>query len=210
MSDESCDCGTAAVEQATDATAGPDRWVDERPVETARLPDDVARVMSEFYPTESVETFEEFVAASRATAGGGSLSVADLCHVDGETPHVARADGETYRFRCFFDGVALAYLVDEAVEIRTESPGGSAVELRVTPDGTVDTTPADAAMSFGIATGAADVTDPAVDDVYEGVCAYVKAFPSREAYQAWAAAVDGATVGLPLADALPIAAALAE
>jgi hypothetical protein len=210
MTDESYSCGSTAVVETTDAAAGPDRWIDDRPIGQARLPDDVRRVMSAFYPLDSVETIDDFVAASRTVAGGGSLGVEDLCHVDGETPHVARTTDETYRFRCFFDGVALSYLVDQAVEIRTESPGGDAVELTVTPDGTVDSSPADAVMSLGIATDAADVADPTAAQVYEAVCTYVKAFPSRAAYLSWAAAVDGATVGLPLADGVPIATALAE
>ncbi len=198
------------MEQSTDGAAGVDRWVDERPVGAARLPDDVARVMTAFYPAGPVETLDDFVAATRAAVDGDALGVADLCHVDGETPHVARTGDETYRFRCFYDGVALSYLVDEPVEIRTESPGGVPVELRVTPDGTVERSPAEAAMSFGIATEAADVTDPTVETVYGHVCPYVRAFPTRERYREWAASVDAATVGLPLSAGLPIAAALVE
>lgn len=206
MSDETCSCGGSGVEQPTEET---DRWVDDRPVRSALLPDDVARVMTAFFGTGPVETFDDFVAATREGAGG-ALAVEDLCHVDGETPHVARAAGETYRFRCFYDGVALAYLVDEPVEIRTESPAGTGIELRVTPDGEVETSPPEAVMSFGIATDAADVTDPTAEAVYGQVCPYVKAFPSRDSYREWAAAVDAATVGVPIAAGLPIAAAFAE
>lgn len=186
-----------------------DRWLDERPVGAARLPDDVARAMTALYPGPSVETVDDFVAATR-TGAGGALAVEDLCHVDRETPHVARTAGETHRFRCFFDGVALASLADEAVEIETESPGGATVELTVTPDGEVDVSPAGAAMSLGIATDAPDVIDPTPEAVYGRVCPYVKAFPSRERYREWAAGVDAATVGLPLVAGLPIAAALVE
>jgi hypothetical protein len=200
-------------ERATDgaATAG---WLAERPATTATLPPGTARALGRFFGTEPVETLAAFVEATRTAAGGG-VAVEDLCHVDGETPHVAETGEETYRFRCFYDGVALAHLLGEPVEVRTESPGGTAVEVRVSADGEVDATPPGAAMSLGVATGTGTGTatagdGPAADDVYGAVCPYVLAFPSREHYERWAADVDAATVGMPLPAGVPVAAALTE
>lgn len=215
MSDEACDCCEPTTDQTTERTATPDggfdRWLDERPVTTAPLPPDASRLWGRFYRQSSIETLDDVVAATRAAAGGGPIAVEDLCHAGEETPHRARTADATHHFRCFFDGVALAHLADEPVEIRTASPAGTPVEVRASPDGGVDAAPG-AAMSFGIA---ADVDplpdgDGAPDDLYRAMCPYVKAFPSRERYEGWAAAVDAATVGMPLAAGMPIATALAD
>lgn len=65
-------------------------------------------------------------------------------------------------------------------------------------------------MSFGIATDVVDDSDsaPAVEAVCEAICPYVKAFPSPESCESWAAGVNVATVGLPLTEGLAVAAAL--
>lgn len=209
MTDEPCDCDDASVRR-TDGRGATDRWLDERPVLEAPLPPGMAREMTGFYGEGPVETLGDFVAATRAGVGGG-LAVEDLCHAGGETPHRATVAGERYRFQCFYDGVALSHLVDEPAEVRTESPAGEPVTVRVDPDGGVETTPAGTVMSFGIATDvAADGDDPTVEDVYDAVCPYVKAFPERGRYEAWAAGVDAATVGLPVAEGMPVAAALTD
>lgn len=211
MSNEACDCCGATPERSTGRTATPDRWLGERPVGEARLPPDVAEIMSRFYGAERVATLDDFVAATRAATGGGAIDVDELCHVEGETPHRATTVDETYHFRCFFDGIALAHLVDEPVDIRTESPAGTPVEMHATSDGDVDATPSDTVMSLGIAADAeAPDDEPTPEAVYEAVCPYVKAFPSRDTYESWAAGVDAATIGMPLAAGVPVAAALAE
>jgi alkylmercury lyase len=189
----------------TDAGA---RWLDERPALDGSLPSDLARLASEFYGVGDVETLGDYATATRAAADG-NIEVADLCHADGETPHRATTNGETYHFQCFYDGVVLARLRSEPVSIRTESPGGSVVELEVAADGSVTDAPSAAAMSFGIAPEAVTGDgEPTPEEVYGAVCPYVKAFPSREAYEGWAAATDAATVGLPLTAGLPVATAL--
>lgn len=221
MTDETCFCGGTAEEQNADETpieipgggpASDDRWIDRRPVTDGALPADVAAVMSGFYTADAVETVGDFVDATRADAGGGGISVEELCHVDGESPHVASTPGETYHFRCFFDGVALSLLVDEPVEIRTESPGGEPVEVRASPDGDVESTPPGVVISFGIDRTVEATSDGGPDpaDVYAAVCPYVKVFPSRERYEGWAAATDAATVAMPLEAGMPVAQALTE
>jgi alkylmercury lyase len=162
--------------------------------------------------TESLGTLKDFVQVTRAEVGAGSIQVEDLCHVSGESAHRATTDDETYHFECFHDGIALAYLAGEPVDIRTRSPSGTEIDIHATPDGDVQVTPSGAVMSFGIADEFEHErgTEPTVEAVYANICPYVKAFPSRESYQSWAAAVDGATVGLPLKAGMPIAAALTE
>lgn len=220
MSDETCSCTETEVEQTTRTTdqsevvtSATERWVDEQPVGEATLPGDVSAVMSDFYSVASVETLDDFVVATRADTGDSAITVSQLCHVDGDSTHRASTPSETYDFRCFYDGVALSHLVEEPVEITTESPGGRAITVEATPDGGIETTPSGAVMSLGIASDAAAAVDGDAPDptaVYEAICPYVKAFPSREAYHAWAAGTDAATVGLPVAAGVPIAAALTE
>lgn len=209
MSDTDCNCGDLTVDQETEETAATDGWIEARPVETARLPTGVAGTMSRFFG-ESIDGFEDMIAAIRSVTDGGAIAMADLCHVEGETPHVAETDDETYYFRCFYDGVALAHLVDEPVEIRTETPTNDPITIRVSPTGDVDATPSDAGMSFGVATER-DVPagdSPTADEVYGAICPYVKAFRSRDEYERWAEGVAATTVGVPLEAGVPIAAAL--
>lgn len=212
MSGETCTCDVSNDRDEGSETTAADRWIDERPPTDGSLPRDVTRLMSRFYSADAVETLGDFVSATRADAGGGAIDVEDLCHVDGDSRHVATTPGETYHFRCFYDGIALSLLAEEPVEITTESPAGKSIEVRVTPDGDVESTPPGTVLSFGIA---ADVEPPAAGapdpgDVYAAVCPYVKAFRTRAAYEGWAAAVDAATVGMPLEAGIPVAEALTE
>lgn len=201
------DCCEQCGAQSPPTTAG-DRWIGEQRVLSGSLPDDLATAVSEFYGVGRVATLDDFVDATRAAAGG-AIAVEQLCHADGETPHRATAGADTYHFQCFYDGVALAHLRSEPVSVRTVSPSGARVETKISSDGSVDVTPADAAMSFGIAPdAAAGDGDPAPEDVYGSVCPWVRAFPSRDAYEGWAAAADAPTVGLPLPAGTPVAAAL--
>lgn len=211
MSDDCSSCCGPTAEQSTERPAASGRWLDERPVVAAPLPPEMEETMSRFYG-ESVETLGDFVSATRAETGGGPITVDNLCYVAEETPHVATTADETYHFQCFYDGVALASLAGEPVDIRTESPAGAPIEARVSPAGGIDATPSEAVMSFGIADDAATLVDdgPTVADVYGAICPYVKAFPDREGYERWATDVDAATVGLPLEAGLPIADALTD
>lgn len=206
---DGCGTETATGTDGTNDRPGPQsRWLDERPVLDAALPADFTAAATEFYGAGPVETLRDFAEASRAVAGG-SVGVGDLCHVDGESPHRATAGGKTHAFRCFYDGVALARLRSEPVELRTESPSGAVVELDIAADGSVAVTPADAAMSFGIAPDAGSLTDdPSPTAVFEAACPWVKAFPSRAAYEGWAAATAAPTVGLPITDGAPVAGTL--
>jgi hypothetical protein len=104
------------------------------------------------------------------------------------------------------DGIA----VDEPAEIHTESPAGTPIEMRASPDTGVQVSQSGAVMSFGI-TGSDDVSadeEPTAQDIYSAICPYVKAFLSREEYDNWARAVPAATVGIPHESGVPIAAAL--
>jgi len=181
-------------------------------VTNAPLPKDVEKRMSRFLGVASIDTLAGFVAALRDAISGESLAIEDLCHAAAETPHRATMDGETHHFRCFYDGVALAHLADEPVGVRTESPAGESIEVLASSGGYVDVTPPGAAMSFGIAgdVETADPDGPLPEEAYEVICPYVRAFSTRESYERWAKSVDAATIGMPLAAGVSVAAALVE
>lgn len=128
-------------------------WVGGEAVLEADLPASFQETISEFLGTE-VTTLGEWVAALRDQLGGG-IDVEHLCHADGETPHRAVLNGETFHFQCFYDAVALSLLEEESVDIRTESPDGDVVEASVTDDG-IQTTPESAVTSFGVTSAPQD------------------------------------------------------
>lgn len=209
MSDHDCDCADQTVGQATEHAANTDGWLAERPARAAQFPSDVAENMSRFFG-EPIDTFDDVISAIRDIVDGDGIAVEELCRVEEQTPHYAETDDETYYFRCFYDGIALAHLVDEPVEIRTETPMGEPIEIQVSPEGDLDVTPSGAVMSFGVTTDgdvtAGGTTTP--QDVYGAICPYVQAFSTREEYERWAEDVAATTVGLPPESGNPIAAAL--
>ena len=209
MSDQDCNCADATVD-GTDAQAPEtDGWIEARPVKSAELPTAVGDNMSRFFGA-SIDTFDDMIAAIRTVVEGDGIAIDELCHVGGETSHYAETAEETYCFRCFYDGIALAHLVDERVEIHTETPTNESIEIQASPADGVAVTPSDAVMSFGVTTESdvpADET-PSAPDVYSAVCPYVKAFYTREDYENWATDVAATTVGIPLDAGVPIAAAL--
>lgn len=209
MSGEDCNCADRTGDRDTERTPESDHWIAERPVTTADLPESVAENMSRFYG-ESIESVDDVIAAIRTVVDGDGIAVDDLCRVEGETPHYATTGGETYYFRCFYDGIALAQLVDEPVEIRTETPANDPIEMRASPEGDVEVTPPDAVMSFGVATGTDVPPDevPTAREIYGAVCPYVKAFNTRADYERWSDDVAATTVGMPLDAGVPFAAAL--
>lgn len=209
MSDEDCNCADLTVDQASKKAANSDGWIEERPAKTARLPAGVAGNLSRFFG-ESIEAFDDMVSAIRNVVEGDGIAIDELCHVEGETPHYAKTADETHYFRCFYDGIALAHLVDEPVEIRTETPTNEPIEIQASPESDIDVAPSNAVMSFGVATDrdgpAGDV--PTAQEIYGAICPYVKAFHTRDDYERWAEEVAATTVGIPLESGVPIAAAL--
>lgn len=209
MSDEQCNCGSSVDVQAA-SPAGP-HWVGDSDPVGATLPDDYQQPMERFLGVNSVETFAEFSAALHSQIDSGALGVENLCHADEPTGHRASTAEETYHFQCFYDAVVLAELVESPVEIRTETPGGEIIEVHADGSGAVTATPEDAVMSFGVHR---NVESPAGDEstmetAYSAICPFVKTFPDRERYEAWAHTVPAATVGMELTDATGIAGLLA-
>jgi hypothetical protein len=65
-------------------------------------------------------------------------------------------------------------------------------------------------VSFGIDRAVDSTEPPTVQDGYEAICPYVKAFPTADAYREWSKTVDAPTVAIPLAGATELAVELAR
>jgi hypothetical protein len=200
-------CGGNAEKPETEREPG--HWLGEDTLDQ-QLPDDLRTALGRFVGIQSVDTLAVWSEQIRQLTGGGSIDVEQLCHTDETTAHWGEVDGERYHFRCFYDAVILAALEDEPVDIHTVSPDGVVVEARAAGSETLSVTPDTAVFSLGIALDAHEPSggDPTLQDGYAAICPYVKAFPDRDAYEAWATGVPAATVGMPLSGATAFARAL--
>lgn len=207
--DCSC-CGTDDAGSESDASA--ERWITETPVTDASLPDDVRAAVESLLGADSPETLADCVDELREQGGSSAVTIDHLCHSSEPTKHWGEVDGERDYFRCFYDAVALAELVDSPVDVHTEGPDGTVIEARASGDGDLEATPADAVLSFGVTENVTPASDdgPTLEELYVAVCPYVKAFPDRAAYEEWAEAAPAATVGMPLADGIDVATRLVE
>lgn len=189
-----------------------DRWTGESSTLEEPLPVDLQVALGRLLGRGPIERLDEWIEVVRRHTGGGGIVISDLCHVTDESGHWAVVDGDRYDFLCFYDTVILAALVDEPVEIRTESPNGTVIEAVAAGTDELQVTPAEAVFSFGVAEAVEPPTDgsPSNADVYAAVCPYVRAFPNGVAYHRWAASVPAETVALPLDGATELAARLVE
>ena len=192
-------------------TTGP-RWLTDTPTLEGQLPGDVQQLLGRLLGEEPVETLDEWIGAVRRHTDGGPIGTEQLCHAGTPTPHWGELDGTRYHFSCFYDAVVLSALVDEPVDIRTESPDGAIVTATAVGTDGLEVSPETAVFSFGVdeAVTPPDADGPSAADVYTAVCPYVRAFPHPDAYLQWVDDVPAATVAMPLPGATDVAAALVE
>lgn len=192
-------------------TTGP-RWLTESPVLGAQLPEDVQQRLGRLLGEGTVATLDEWIGAVRRHTDGGPISTEQLCHAGTPTPHWGELRGTRYHFSCFYDAVVLSALVDEPVDLRTESPDGAIVTATAVGTDALNVSPETAVFSFGVDQAVAPPggDGPSAVDVYAAVCPYVRAFPHPDAYWRWADEVRAATVAMPLQGATDVAAALVE
>lgn len=123
-------------------------------------------------------------------------------YTDGPTRHEVRVNGHTGYTHCVLDALLAASLTAETAEVRSTSPLGDLVTAQVGPSG-AQAVPASTVVSYGVARAGHGREQPA--------CPYINAFPSREAYQRWAAATPHAlTISLALHDAVTFTRAMAR
>jgi alkylmercury lyase len=125
----------------------------------------------------------------------GGLTEEDLCSVE-PTRHEVSINAQRVYTHCVMDALLLPLLKDQPAEVRSVSPLGGVVRIKVVPGGGVEAEPADAVMSFGVARedrGAMQQT----------ACPFINAFPSQAEYERWAAATPEAiTMAISWADAV--------
>lgn len=201
-----------AVDSQGDIEQTGPRWLTETPVLDVSLPGDVQRLLGRLLGEAPVESLDEWIGAVRRHMDGGPISTEQLCHAGTPTPHWGELQGTRYHFSCFYDAVVLSALVDEPVDVRTESPDGAVVTATAVGTDALEVSPETAVFSFGVdeAVTPPDADGPSAVDVYAAVCPYVRAFPHPDAYLRWADDVPAATVAMPLPGATDVAAALVE
>ena len=192
-------------------TTGP-RWMTDTPVLETQLPEDVQRLLGRLLGEGPVATLDEWIGAVRRHTDGGPIGTEQLCHAGTPTPHWGELRETRYHFRCFYDAVVLSALVDEPVNVKTESPDGAVVLAEAVGTDALEVTPETAVFSFGVdeAVEPPGSDGPSAVDVYAAVCPYVRAFPHPDAYLRWADDVPAATVAMPLDGVAEVAAALVE
>lgn len=212
MTENSCQCCGNGTDHDAAIGSSTEQWQIDGSVLAAELPEELASRLGRFLGTDSIDTLGGWVAAVRYHVDGSSITIDELCTTDEETDHWGVVDGEKYHFVCFYDAVILAALVEEPVGIRTTSPDGAVIEAHAVGTDELTVTPEDAVFSIGIDNDVAPPEEdgPHIEDGYAAMCPYVKAFPTREAYEEWAASVDAATVAMPLDGATELAAGLVE
>lgn len=191
---------------------GDANWLDGPDVLDQQLPVDLQTALGSFVGRGTVDTLAEWASEIRRHTGGGSIEVDQLCHTDEKTDHWGDVNGERYHFRCFYDAVVLAALEDRPVDVHSISPDDTVVEARAVGSEELSVTPESAVFSLGIARDAHERSDgnPTLQDSYAAICPYVKAFPDRDAYEAWADDDSAVTVATPLSGATAFAQALTE
>lgn len=227
-SEEASTDETPADETATDGspTRDPDRdaTTDGGPAGGAavldrEVPEHLAERLSTVFDWE-VRTYDDWLGAAAAAFGESddrSVSAADLCHTD-ESEHVARVEGETHAFLCPLDAFVYPGFVEAPATVETASPAGTTLTMAVGPDGEVellDADPEEAVVSVGApadpgSTGCC--AECSTGAVYEAVCPFVRAFPDRASYEAWAEgeASEAATTALPFGDAVALTRTLVD
>lgn len=157
-------------------------------------------------------TFGDYVDAMASLVDQQRLDVdlETLCTAD-ESPHRATFRGETRHYHCTLDALIVPFLADDVgrVEVHTVCPvDGDRISFTVAAS-TIDASPANALLSFGVA---ADVEPPADGPspalAYRRVCPYGKAFAAPDAYEQWASETDAQTMALSVADVVELARAL--
>lgn len=169
------------------------------------LPDAVGSAFQTSLDADSApRTLSEWVGLLDDLGDDWPPEVEDLCH-DAEGKHRAETAAQSFRFVCVLDAMLLPFLHDSETTITSSVPAGDDITFRVTR--TDVTGPSDAVVSFGAA------NRPPTDEVtpahaYGAICPFIHTFPDMDAYEDWAASVDGSTIPLSLPDALGLAKAM--
>lgn len=174
MRDETCPCCSAS-------DIGNPRWIE---AVTSPLPEDVAVALGHFLEGEPVQSLEEWATAVRRETDG-PIEIDDLCLRTTPSPHFGVIDDKRYDFACCVDAIILGVLDEKSVDITTQSPTGTQIEMCMEGTHITAVHPLDTVFSFGVDETVRTDGSPTLADGYRAICPFVKAFPSIEEYQRW-------------------------
>ena len=181
---------------------------DSRADDRIDLPPDFADHLAAVSNLETPpETMEDYWAlfAEQLAASDRTIEPEDL-YTDDPTRHEARVNGQIQYSPCILDALGAAVMEDqEPVTVRSVDPVTRTPVTFTVNDETVDVTPEEAVITFGIAPTipeleASDETifswmlqaeTPSLTNTF---CQYINAFESAHTYEQWAAETDGETV----------------
>lgn len=154
-------------------------------------------------PDTLAEYWSEF--ANRLAASDYTIEPADL-YTEGATRHEVLLNDRVQYAPCVLDALGAAVMeAQNPVTVRSIDPvTGKPVTFTVADD-SLETTPADAVITFGIASSLPELesTDKSIFDwilqadtpgVSDAFCQYINAFESSETYEQWVTETDGKTV----------------
>ena len=143
--------------------------------------------------------------AEQLAASDQTIEPEDL-YTEEPTRHEVRVNGRIRYSPCVLDALGAAVMeTQNPVTVRSVDPVTRTPVTFTVDDGTVEVTPEDAVITFGIAESIPDLEasdesifswilqedTPTVTDAF---CQYINAFESADAYEQWAAETDGKTV----------------
>ena len=143
--------------------------------------------------------------ADQLAASDQTIEPEDL-YTEEPTRHEVRVNDQIRYSPCVLDALGAAAMeAQNPVTVRSVDPVTRTPVTFTVEDGTVDVTPEDAVITFGIAASIPELEasdesifnwilqedTPSVTDVF---CQYINAFESADTYEQWAAETDGKTV----------------
>lgn len=153
------------------------------------------------------ETLAEYwsVFVDQMETSDHEITTADLYTAD-PTRHEVRVDGRIQYSPCVLDALSAAVMeAQDPVTVRSVDPvTGTPVTFTVEGD-TLDVTPEDAVITFGIASSISGLesSDESIfewtmeaetESVTDAFCRHINAFEDAETYEQWAATAEGETV----------------
>lgn len=217
MTERTCDCCGSEPAKSTARTDGgrpPDRESAEEDVRARTVPGELGELYRVAYGLETApETMGEWIDGFRHRAKQTDLwpPVFDLLCETSSSRHLLRDGEETHYFHCVLDVLMAPPLLDGSegpYEVESTTPDGDATITAELSETHIDVDPEEAVISLGAARSMGQQPDSGFDPaiVYGQLCAYVNAFPSREAYDAWAEETPEAiTMAVPMSDGFDLA-----
>lgn len=208
----SCGCGCDVEPVAYAIAALP---IDVQAAKETRIPTDVGEALAATYRLdEPPATYGAWINEVAETFRNqmGELSGDLLCCTDDTRHRAELANGETEEFACVLDALIYPFVAPSPGEVTSKSP---ADEAEVTVDISLDDVsvePSDAVVSIGAPTDAPAEGDDGdvAEESYYAVCPLINAFPSRDAYDEWAADQSAATTAVSIETGIGLAIAVAE